>query len=330
MGLRSLKQHAAAAYIASHNSCTDTVTGTLEQAVATYNSKVDDNKRIEDDITNCTSQKKLSDHIDEQTRHDIQRNSNMADQARLESISAPHAADWLRCVPSPGLQLTLTSNEVNTLVRWWLGIDIFPEQSTCPKCKAHQLDQYGQHALTCKFGPNVCHRHNVIRDNVAEYCRHAQLSPRLEEGAGLARDQRRPADVLIPVWNLGNAAALDITVVNPLNATNITGAISTVGSVTSAAATRKHEHNDAKCIELGWECIPLVVTTYGEWGSEASDFLSQLATRVCMQSVARKGDVLDAIYCRLSLALMRCNARAMLCCGSNCAIGTTELLRSGF
>ena len=43
----------------------------------------------------------------------------------------------------------------------------------------------------------------------------------------------------------------------------------TAGSAALAAQIRKHRVNDERCRELGWVCIPLVVETYGRWGTEA-------------------------------------------------------------
>ena len=36
------------------------------------------------------------------------------------------------------------------------------------------------------------------------------------------------------------------------------------GAAAHASEIRKHNSNDAKCGELGWVCIPLVVETYGK------------------------------------------------------------------
>ena len=38
------------------------------------------------------------------------------------------------------------------------------------------------------------------------------------------------------------------------------------GAEALAAETRKHIVNDKKCEELGWECVPIAVETYGHWG----------------------------------------------------------------
>ena len=133
--------------------------------------------------------------------------------------------------------------------------------------------------------------------------------------------------MLVPTWNLGKDAALDITVVNPLNDTNIDGAIAIRGS--AAAASRKHGNNDAKCRELGWECLPMVVTCYGEWGSEAIAFLDRLASRVAMQTATSTPEMKNAIYTRLSCLLMRSNAQAMLSRGGQITAGRMELSIGG-
>ena len=196
------------------------------------------------------------------------------------------------------------------LVKWRLGLNLFPEKATCGSCPSQILDRFGQHALTCKRGPGICRRHNTLRDCIADYCRRAQLNPTLEAGSGYL-NQTRPADILLPTWNLGRDAALDVTVVNPLNNFNIEGAI-IPGQITEEAADRKHRNNDAKCRELGWECIPIVVSTYGGWGSEASVFLDSLSSRVAMQTVSAKADIKRALFTRLSCTLMRANAQILV------------------
>ena len=45
-----------------------------------------------------------------------------------------------------------------------------------------------------------------------------------------------------------------------------------------------HEANDAKCSDLGWVCIPLVVESYGAWGKEALEAFSMLASRLATSS----------------------------------------------
>ena len=79
----------------------------------------------------------------------------------------------------------------------------------------------------------------------------------------------RPADILIPHWDLGKPAALDLTVTSTLNSSTLMEAGVTSGFAALVTEVHKHNSNDAKCSELGWTCIPIAVETYGCWGAEA-------------------------------------------------------------
>ena len=86
----------------------------------------------------------------------------------------------------------------------------------------------------------------------------------------------------------------------------------TTGSAASAAEARKHATNDAKCNCLGWICIPLALETYGCWGDEAIKCLDRLAARIANHTARPKSSAVSALYRRLSIVLVRANARAIL------------------
>ena len=65
---------------------------------------------------------------------------------------------------------------------------------------------------------------------------------------------------------------------------NSTEAGVTAGAAAHATELRKHEANDAKCNDLGWICIPLVMESYGAWGKEAWETFSMLASRLATSS----------------------------------------------
>ena len=67
-----------------------------------------------------------------------------------------------------------------------------------------------------------------------------------------------------PLANLLPVNGCDVTVVNPLNASLILGASTTVGYSAAEKEVVKMTKNGPKCAELGWECIPLAV----EWGKK--------------------------------------------------------------
>ena len=104
-------------------------------------------------------------------------------------------------------------------------------------------------------------RHNRLRDVLLESCRHACLGPQVEARSGLGHEghRTRSADILIPRWDLGKPAALDLTVTSTLNSSTCTLLETgvTSGSAALAAEVCKHNANDAKCSELGWTCIPI-------------------------------------------------------------------------
>ena len=179
---------------------------------------------------------------------------------------------------------------------------------------SHSLDQFGHHALSCKNGPDVVSRHNRVRDTLFEFCQRACLGAQLEAGSSLGHEARqtRPADVLIPNWELGKPAAIDLCVKSPLNSNTLQVACVTPNSAAMQAEQRKHHSNDAKCEKLGWVCIPLVVESYGSWGPEAQRCLSRLAGRLATQLGQPKSLTTNLIYGRLNLTLIRANSRAIL------------------
>ena len=75
-------------------------------------------------------------------------------------------------------------------------------------------------------------------------------------------------------WGVKDTAAFDITVTSPLSPKIVSEAGVSAGVAAKAAESRKHEQNDTKCSELGWQCIPLAVETYGAWGEEACNAFS--------------------------------------------------------
>ncbi|KAL5508829.1 hypothetical protein EMCRGX_G004082 [Ephydatia muelleri] len=144
--------------------------------------------------------------------------------------------------------------------------------------------------------------------------RQAGVGGQTEAGSGLGHDERRtrPADVLVPNWDLGKPAAFDLTVASPLNQSILNEACATAGSSPRVSEQRKHASNDVKCSELGWSCIPLAVETYGCWGAEARLHLSRLASRLAARLNCSKSHATSTLYGRLNLVLVRANARALL------------------
>eukprot|EP00731_Ephydatia_muelleri_P024447 Em0016g718a len=317
LGLHRLSLHSPAAYIASvvASDCSSPQSKHLLHAIDLFNASVPttDELTITSITTSNLTQKLLSAKLEDQQFTKLFANASLPDRARLLSISSPHSSAWLSVTPSPRLNLHLDPSEFQVAIKWWLGLPVSQGQ-LCPQCMSHSLDQYGHHVLSCKNGPDVVSRHNRVRDTLFEFCQRACLGAQLEAGSSLGHEARqtRPADVLIPNWELGKPAAIDLCVTSPLNSNTLQVACVTPNSAAMQAEQRKHHSNDAKCEELGWVCIPLVVESYGSWGPEAQRCLSRLAGRLATQLGQPKSLTTNMIYGRLNLTLIRANSRAIL------------------
>eukprot|EP00731_Ephydatia_muelleri_P005996 Em0003g244a len=76
--------------------------------------------------------------------------------------------------------LHLEPAEFQVALKWWLGIPVVQGQS-CPHCPSFMLDDFGHHSLSRPCLEMGC-------------------------GAGYTNSQSRPADVLVPNWDLGKPA----------------------------------------------------------------------------------------------------------------------------
>eukprot|EP00731_Ephydatia_muelleri_P012996 Em0007g306a len=120
-------------------------------------------------------------------------------------------------------------------------------------------------------------------DILVETCRRAHIWVKVVVGNNLSRDQgkkTRPADILLPNWFLGRTASSDVFITSPLNPVILLEAGVSATAAAQATESRKHHANDPKCSDLGWECVPMVVETYGAWGKEATAIISSVASRL--------------------------------------------------
>ena len=141
-----------------------------------------------------------------------------------------------------------------------------------------------------------------------ESIHNAHLSIQVEAGAGLSTDLSQPilADNIILLSRTGFEESQLISVISLLNSNVLSAAGARAGAASEAAELRKHTANDAKCAELGWVSIPLVVESYGAWGKEAQQCC--FSRHGCV----RKSMAAFELYARLNISLMRANSRAML------------------
>ena len=147
LGLRSLYQHAPAAYIASICSAGFGSETNLHHcsAVADYNSAVPPDKALQIHSilsVSLVSQKELSSTLDTCMFNLLLETSSNTNRARLLSVSAPHASSWLSVLPSQGLDLHLDAPVHQVAIKWWLGMGA-SQGSQCALCPGNALDPLG-------------------------------------------------------------------------------------------------------------------------------------------------------------------------------------------
>ena len=143
LGLRSLYQLAPAAYIASICSAGFGSETNLHlcSAIADFNSAVSPDKALQIHSllsASLVSQKELSSTLDTCIFNLLLETSSNADQARLLSVSAPHASSWLSVLPSQGLGLHLDAPVHEVAIKLWLGMET-SQGSQCALCPGNAL-----------------------------------------------------------------------------------------------------------------------------------------------------------------------------------------------
>jgi hypothetical protein len=189
--------------------------------------------------------------------------------------------------------------------------------------------------LVCPCGGDRTQRHNLLRNAAARFFAAAGLRPELEKpgllrtrpciagadeavsskGGPQGADGRRPADVFIPHWRLGQPAAFDFAVSSGLRVGFLDESAKDGSSSGTAYAEAKRLHLDTArvCAEEGLSFIPLVCEAHGgSWGCEARVVWKEAAKSAALLSGESAALKLEHLMQSLSVTLHRANARAIL------------------
>ena len=140
----------------------------------------------------------------------------------------------------------------------------------------------------------------------------AVLNPVKEGRFLLPGTDRRPADVFIPNWSAGLDAALDITVINPLQQATVDGAATTPGFSLDFAFDRKMRGADEECARQGVAFTPLAFESLGGWHRVAVREVKRLAQAMARQTGRDESECCHHAVSRLSLLLMKGNAAILI------------------
>ena len=138
------------------------------------------------------------------------------------------------------------------------------------------------------------------------------MSPVKEGKYLLPGANRRPADVLIHSWDGGCDAALDITVVHPLQADFVSGAATTAGFALDQAHARKMRGSAEECKAQGISFLPVAVESLGGWHALAVSQVKKIASAMARQEGRQEGEVIGHAFQRLATILQKGNAKILL------------------
>ena len=124
----------------------------------------------------------------------------------------------------------------------------------------------------------------------------------------LPGNDRRPADVLVPHWAGGKDAAMDITVVTPLQAATMPGAATTRGHALDFAYGRKMNGAAEECSRQGIAFQPLVAESFGGWHPGAQREVKKLGVALARHTGQEEADAITHLWGRLGILLQRGNA----------------------
>ena len=257
------------------------------------------------------SQKDVSLMVDQYSLSNLKASTEqlgvVREVARLASLGLPRAGAWLNSPPIPALGLHLRATEFSMAVKLRLGCKIYQREGPCPAC-LRPSDVFGDHALCCGSWGERITRHNHLRDHIHSMAATAVLSPVKEGQHLLPGAHRRPAYVLIPNWAQGRDAALDITVIHPLQRETVTAASTTPGHALTHAYNRKIRGAYEECKTVGIEFIPIVFESLGGVHTVAEREVRKLASAMASRAGQEEEEASRHSFNRLSILLMKSNS----------------------
>ena len=169
--------------------------------------------------------------------------------------------------------------------------------------------------MNCAWNGERIARHNALRDTLHSTAANAALAPTKEGRFLLPGEGGRPADVLIPGWSNGKDAALDVTVTNPLQESQVRGAATTPGHAVQEAHRRKLDKSWEPCHRQGIAFLPIAAESLGAWHSSAIAEVKRLGSALARHTGEEEGRrreeegiTIARLFQKLSVCLMRGNA----------------------
>ena len=234
--------------------------------------------------------------------------SSIQDRVRLSGVGKSRAGDFLNVVPSPGLGNSLHPREFRCAALYRLGAPIFEKDAPCPACN-RPSDKFGHHAIICAVNGERISRHNELCNVLYRTAQKANLGPAREYRGLIPGSASRPADLFLRNWDRGRHAALDLTVISPLQTAVVDQEAAAPGYALKYAWERKMRSAFEACRAQNISFIPLPVETLGGWHAEAVKQIARIGRELARSTAGTDQKTsTNHLFQRLSLTLQKGNA----------------------
>ena len=224
------------------------------------------------------------------------------------------AGSWLTALPIKALGFTLNKQEFKDSIYMRYGWDIPNTPNFCHCKKKNDVD----HALVCKYGRYVIHRHDRVRDLEAEIMREVCLDVKIEppllpianqELNGNIAEKARLDVSGIGVWAPQERTFIDVRIFHPNAPSHVNKDIPKLYATNEKE--KKSAYNERIInVEKG-SFTPVVMSTTGGMGKEATLFHKRLALLISEKRNEEYSHVLNYIRTRLRFALLKSTVTAL-------------------
>ena len=218
------------------------------------------------------------------------------------------AGSWLTVLPLQQHGYCLNKQEFRDAICLRYGWDIPNIPPYCACDSRNNVD----HTLICKKGGFVSMRHNNLRDLNADLqrniCRDVVIEPSLlplngDDVQGAQGDRAAPDISSRGLWSTFERTFYDVRVCHPNAPSHINSNIAQLYRTQEQEKMRKYNAR-IMTVERG-SFTPLIYTTFGGWGPQATRYHKRLAGKVAQKSGEQYHHVLGHMRVRVRFAILR-------------------------
>ena len=148
------------------------------------------------------------------------KNADQFSRARLQAAAQPESGAWASAIPVPSLGTQLSPEEIRIATATRIGAKVCEIHPCNQKCNKN-VDEYGFHALSCRYSEGRRPRHTAINDIVWRALRSAGMEATLEPKGVNRGDGLTPDGLTTYPFSQGKALCWDATCVNTYNETSV-------------------------------------------------------------------------------------------------------------